>query len=246
MEGALFLVNGFSVESSETLFMKAVIFDVDGTLVDSVDLHAKSWQEAFEHFGHPIPFDEIRSQIGKGGDQLMPVFLAKDEIDSKGEEIEKYRGDLFKKKFLHQVKPFPQVRALFQKLLEDGWRVALASSAKGDELETYKEISQISDLLDAETSSDDAEQSKPHPDIFEAALKRLGQISPQDCVVVGDSPYDAEAASKAGIRAVAFLCGGFPKEQLRRAGFEQFYQDAADLLRNYERSVFYQERPHKE
>jgi len=225
--------------------MKAVIFDVDGTLVDSVDLHAKSWQETFEHFGHSFRFDEIRSQIGKGGDQLMPVFLSEEEVHSKGEEIEKYRAELFKKKFLHLVKPFPQVRALFEKILHDDWKIALASSAKGDELETYKKISQISDLLDTETSSDDADRSKPHPDIFQAAIKRLGQISPQDCVVIGDSPYDAEAASKAGIRSVAFLCGGFPEEQLQKAGFEQLYRDAADLLRNYERSLLNQERPHK-
>ncbi len=91
--------------------MKAVIFDVDGTLVNSVDLHAKAWQDTFQHFGHTRPFDEIRGQIGKGGDQLMPVFLSQEEVESKGQEIEKHRGDLFKKEYLSQVKPFPQVSA---------------------------------------------------------------------------------------------------------------------------------------
>ena len=218
--------------------MKAVIFDIDGTLIDSVDLHAKAWQQAFAHFGHEIPFATIRSQIGKGGDQLMPVFLSKEELASKSKEIEAYRGDLFKKDFLPQVRSFPQVRDLFERLLKDGWKLALASSAKEEELESYKKICRVSDLLDTETSSDDAKESKPHPDIFQAAMKRLGRIPPPDCVVVGDSPYDAEAAGKAGIRAIGFLCGGFSEETLRQAGCKMVYQDATDLLRHYEKSIF--------
>src|ERR1700761_7682368 len=195
--------------------MKAAIFDIDGTLTDSVHLHAKAWQETFQHFGHTIPFREIRSQIGKGGDQLMPVFLTQEEITAKGKQIEKYRGDLFKREFLAKVKPFAKVRELFQRLLEDNWKIALASSAKKDELQAYKDICKISDLLDTETASDDAEKSKPHPDIFQAAMRRLGQVSPRDCVVVGDSPYDAEAAGKAGIRCLGVLSGGFKEEELR-------------------------------
>jgi HAD superfamily hydrolase (TIGR01549 family) len=218
--------------------MKAAIFDVDGTLVDSVDLHAKAWQEAFEHFGHRFAFEKIRSQIGKGGDQLMPVFLSKEEVEAKGKKIEKYRGDLFKKKYLGEVTAFPLGRALFERLMKDGWKIALASSAKKDELQTYKEIAGIDDLIKTETSTDDAEKSKPHPDIFQAAMKRLGDVAPQDCVVVGDSPYDAEAAGKAGIRAIGFLCGGFPEEDLRRAGCEEIYDGGADLLRRYEASAF--------
>ena len=130
--------------------MKAAIFDVDGTLVDSVDLHAKAWQKAFAHFGHDIPFDRIRSQIGKGGDQLMPVFLSNEELRSEEKDLEKYRGKLFREEYLPKVKGFPQVRELFQRLLDDGWKLGLASSAKGKDLETYKRIAHIGDLLDAE------------------------------------------------------------------------------------------------
>jgi HAD superfamily hydrolase (TIGR01509 family) len=223
--------------------MKAAIFDVDGTLVDSVDIHAKAWQLAFQHFGHRFSFEKIRSQIGKGGDQLMPVFLSRDELHEKGDEIEKYRGDLFKKDFMHQVKAFPGVRSLFQRLLDDGWRIALASSAKEDELKKYKELCGITDLLDTETSSDDADRSKPYPDIFLAAMKRLGQVGPADCIVVGDSPYDAEAAGKAGMRSVGFLSGGFPQESLLEAGYERLFRDAADLLGKYEESDFFKEAP---
>lgn len=223
--------------------MKAAIFDVDGTLVDSVDLHAKAWQEAFEHFGYHIPFSEVRSQIGKGGDQLLPVFLSQEQLDRQGKDIEKFRGDLFKEKYLSQVKPFPKVRELFQRILEDGWQIALASSAKGDELQIYKDMVQVGDLLKAETSSDDAEKSKPHPDIFLAAVEHLGGVPPQECLVVGDSPYDAEAAGKAGMPAIGFLCGGFAEADLRAAGCLAIYQDAASLLETYHQSPFYKQRP---
>ena len=231
-------ITRLSVDSA----MEAVIFDVDGTLVDSVDLHAKAWQEALAHFGHPVPFDQVRAQIGKGGDQLMPVFLSEAEMKTEAEALEQFRGELFKRRYLGEVKAFPSVRELFQRLLTDGWKIALASSAKGDELQTYKDRSRISDLLDAETSSDDAEKSKPHPDIFQAAIRRLN-VAASDCVVVGDSPYDAEAAGKAGIRSVGFLCGGFPADELARAGFLKLYQGPSDLLAQYDDSLFYQKRP---
>lgn len=223
--------------------MKAVIFDVDGTLTDSVDLHAKAWQETLNYFGHAVPFGKIRSQIGKGGDQLIPVFLSEQEVEEKGEEIKKYRGTLFKKSFLSQVKPFPKVRELFERLLEDEWKLALASSARKEELQVYKDICRISDLLGTETSSDDVEESKPHPDIFQAAMKRLGHVLPENCVVVGDSPFDAEAAGKAGIRAVGLLSGGFPEADLRSAGFETIYWGVPDVFINYETSLFYREAP---
>lgn len=216
--------------------LKAVIFDVDGTLVDSVDLHAKSWQEAFRHFGHEVDFKAIRSQIGKGGDQLLPVFLPKDVLERQGSDIEAYRSKIFKEKYLQHVKAFPGVRELFQRLRQDGRLIALASSAKQDELETYKRIAGIEDLVDTETSSDDADKSKPHPDIFQAALKRLPGVSPGDVIAVGDTPYDAEAAGKLGIRTIGLLSGGFPEQDLRRAGCIAIYKDPEDLLRNHDKS----------
>jgi phosphoglycolate phosphatase-like HAD superfamily hydrolase len=118
--------------------VKAVIFDIDGTLVDSVDLHAQAWQEAFAHFGKKIPFAEVRHQIGKGGDQLMPVFFSKEELDQFGEEMEEYRSELFKRDFLPRVRPFPKVREMFQRIRNEGLQIALASSAKEDELKAYK------------------------------------------------------------------------------------------------------------
>ncbi len=209
----------------------ALIFDVDGTLVDSVDLHARAWRDTFREFGKNIPFQEMRMQIGKGGDQLMPVFLSKSELDEHGEQIAKRRGEIFKKKYLSEVKGFPGVRELFQRVLADGKRIAIASSAIGEELETYKRVAEIHDLIDAETSADDAEQSKPCPDIFLAALKRLNDPSREETLVIGDTPYDIEAAAKAGLRTVAVRCGGFPEDTLR--GAIAIYDDPADLLARY-------------
>jgi len=176
--------------------IEAVIFDVDGTLVDSVDLHARAWVEAFRDYGVAIKFEDMRRQIGKGGDQIVEMFLSDQQMANFGEQLEQHRAQLLKERYIPQIKPLPGGRALFEHLLRNGKKIALASSAKEDELAKYKEISCIDDLIDTETSSDDAKNSKPHPDIFEAALNRLGMKSDQ-CVAVGDTPYDAEAAVKA-------------------------------------------------
>ncbi|MBE7186166.1 MAG: HAD family hydrolase [Methylobacterium mesophilicum] len=217
--------------------MRAVIFDIDGTLLDSVDLHARAWVEAFAHFGVATDAAEVRSQIGKGGDELMPVFLPQARIDREGKTIEAYRSDLFKQKYLPEVRPFPGVRALFERIREAGLKIALASSGKRAEVERYTEILEIGDLVDVSTSSDDADRSKPHPDIFEAALKKLDRIPPSAIIVIGDTPYDAEAAAKAGLRTIGVLCGGFPEADLSAAGCVAIYRDPQDLLDGFEQSL---------
>ena len=123
--------------------IEAVIFDIDGTIIDSVDGHTKAWQAAFQKYGKPLSYDKIRGQIGKGGDQLMPVFLSKDELNEFGEELDKYRAQLFKREYLPHVKPFPKVRQLFERIRQDGKKIMLASSAKEDELESYKKIARL-------------------------------------------------------------------------------------------------------
>src|SRR5688572_31223251 len=215
--------------------VKAAIFDIDGTLVDSVDLHAQAWKEAFKHFGKDIPYQQIRHQIGKGGDQLMPVFFTRDELEEFGDRLEKFRGELFKREFMSRVRPFQNVRELFQRIKSDGKKIALASSAKADELEFYKKITQIEGLVEEEASADDAEKSKPHPDIFRAALDKLG-LAASEVIAIGDTPYDAEAAGKLKIRTIGVLCGGFPEEELRSAGCIAIYEDPADLLARYDSS----------
>jgi HAD superfamily hydrolase (TIGR01509 family) len=215
---------------------RAVIFDVDGTLVDTNDLHAAAWEAAFRQFGHAVPAAEIRGQIGKGGDQLMPVFLPPEVVEREGEAIAEARSALFLRDYIGRARAFPGVRPLFERLRAEGQRILLASSAKGEELERYKEIARIADLVDAATSADDADRSKPHPDIFAAALDRLKPLPPAAAIVVGDSPYDAEAAGKAGLRCLGLLCGGFPGAVLREAGCIALYRDPAALLADYARS----------
>ena len=217
--------------------VRAVIFDVDGTLVDTVDMHADAWQRALREFGKEVAFEDVRSQIGKGGDQLMPVFLSEAEVDEFGERLEKRRGEIFKSEHLPKARAFPKVRELVQRILDDGLQVGLASSAIEEELEHYKELAGVADLIDAATSKDDAEESKPEPDIFVAAVKSLDGPRAEECVVVGDTPYDAIAARKIGIRTIGVLAGGLPKGSLRDEGAVEIYRDPADLLANYERSL---------
>ncbi len=216
--------------------IKAVIFDIDGTLVDSVDLHAQAWKETFKEYGKDVPYQQVRHQIGKGGDQLMPVFFSREELEEFGEEMEEHRSKLFKREFLPRVRAFPQVRELFERIKADGKQLALASSAKQDELDAYKKIANIADLVEEETSSDDADKSKPHPDIFKAALERLGDLKPDEVIVIGDTPYDAEAAGRIGLRTIGFLSGGFPEAELSGAGASPIFEDAADLLARYDES----------
>ena len=213
----------------------AFIFDIDGTLIDSNDFHAHAWQKALAEKGFEIPFDKIRQQIGKGADTLLPEFLTKEEVEKYEEELGTRRGEIFKNEFLDKVKPFPKVRELFEKIKADNIKIALASSANEDEVEAYKKIANIEDIVEKETSADDAESSKPEPDIFQAALKLLGDPQPENVLVVGDTPYDAEAAGKANLKTVGVLCGGFAKADLEKAGCVAIYDDPADLLANYDK-----------
>ena len=212
---------------------QAVIFDVDGTLLDSVDEHARAWVDAFHGYGHRVCFEEVRRQIGKGADQLMPVFMTREEIDEYGASLESERLRIMKDRYLPLIKPFRDVRALLERVRADGKQIALASSATQDDLASYKRIANIEGLVDVETSSDDAERSKPHPDIFQAALDRLGGLTADRAIAVGDTPYDAEAAAKAGIRSIGLLCGGWSAEDLKRSGCIAVYKDPADLLALY-------------
>jgi HAD superfamily hydrolase (TIGR01509 family) len=215
---------------------QAIIFDVDGTLVDSVDLHARAWQDTFRHYGKEVPFDDVRSQIGKGGDQLMPVFFPQEQLARNGQEMQAFRSKLYRAKYMEQVRAFPKVRELFERIKRDGKQIALASSAETDEFQANLRLLQIGDLVDASTSAGDAERSKPFPDIFEAAIARLDGVTAERAVAVGDTHYDADAAARIGLPIVGMLCGGWPEETLREWGCVEVWRDPEDLLEHYEQS----------
>jgi HAD superfamily hydrolase (TIGR01509 family) len=215
---------------------KAAIFDMDGTLLDSVDLHAMAWHEAMVRFGHDVSFEQARSQIGKGGDKLIPVFLSEEERRDHGKELDAWRSNHFKARYLPLIRPFSAVPDLLQRSRDAGLLIAIASSAKEDELEKYLDIAGIRKLIDQTVSAEDVDESKPAPDIFEAVLKKLA-IEGRDAVAIGDTPYDAEAASKAEVRTIGVLCGGFTEDELRKAGCAEVYPGPAALLACFERSL---------
>jgi HAD superfamily hydrolase (TIGR01509 family) len=216
--------------------IKAVIFDVDGTLVDSNLQHVEAWREAFSHYSKELTSDEVHAQMGKGGDQLMPVFLSRHELERFGADLERLRVELFTHDYLPGVEPFPKVRELFERIRDGGMRIALASSAKETELERHQKNLQIEDLVDVAICADDADRSKPCPDIFETALARLDDVAADEAIVIGDTPYDAQAAGQAGLGTIGLLSGGFTEEVLRENGVIAVYRDIADLLEHYDES----------
>jgi len=216
--------------------IKAVIFDLDGTLVDSNELHVASWDCAFRKFGKTFPLEALRAQIGKGSDQYLPEFLTAAEIRRFGKKLDTYRSALFTKEYLPHVQAFPRVRELFEWIRQDKKRIALATSSKKSESKLYKKLLDVENLIDAETNASDAKRTKPCPDIFEAALEKLGNPSPNEVIAVGDTPFDVEAALKTGMKTIALLCGGKSADELRSAGAVAIYRDPGELLEKYEHS----------
>ena len=215
--------------------IRAAIFDLDGTLVDTNEFHVLAWQETLRHFGKEIPLERLREQIGKGSDQYLPVFLDEREMREFDDEADKMHGEIFAKKYLPQVKPFPKVRELFERIRSAGKKIALASSGKDSEVKHYKELAGIEHLVDCMTTSEHVVHSKPSPDVFAAALNIL-KLRPNEAVAIGDTPYDVEAAKKIELPIIGVLCGGFSETVLRVAGAAAIYRDPADLLQRYYQS----------
>ena len=217
--------------------LKAVLCDIDGTLVDSNVLHAEAWVRAFAHFGYRFRLDDVLHQIGKGGDQLIPHYIPSDRLAELEEPIKKFRKDLFHEQYFDRIKAFPGARVLLEKMRRAGLCIALASSDDKEDLGRLKRIAQIEDLVEEETAGEDADKSKPHPDIFEAALDRL-RVDSSEAMALGDTPWDIEAAAKAGLPTVAVTSGGWVEDQLRAAGAIAVYQGVADIAERFENSEF--------
>jgi HAD superfamily hydrolase (TIGR01509 family) len=213
--------------------VRGVILDVDGTLVDSNDAHAHAWVEALAEHDYDLPFEKIRRLIGMGGDKLLPAATGLDSQSEIGKRISERRREIFKTRYLPSVKPFSKVRELLSQMRERGLKLIVASSAQPDELDQLLEIAGAKRLVEDTASSSDADNSKPDPDIVQVALENLG-YPPAEAVMLGDTPYDIEAAAKAGTNTIALLCGGWSEQDLGQA--LAIYADPADLLEHYESS----------
>ena len=213
----------------------AVVLDVDGTLVDSNDAHARAWVDAFTEAGVHVDYERVRRSIGMGGDKLMPHVSGISEDSPEGSRISRRRGEIFTSRYLPQIRPFPRVRNLLERFAQDGFTIVVASSAKDDELQALLERAGVEHLIAASTSSDDAEHSKPDPDIVRAALKR-SRAKAEAAVMLGDTPYDVEAALRTGIAIVGVESGGWGRGDLR--GAAAVYASVEDLHERYDASIF--------
>lgn len=219
---------------------RAVFFDIDGTLVDSNTLHVEAWVRAFAEAGHRVEPRAIAGQIGKGADNLVPALLP-DTDDVTAERLGDAHGAIFKQRYLDEVRPFPDARALIARVHATGRLTALASSASQEELDHYCRLLDLAGLVDVTTTIDDVGTSKPAPDIFTVALKKASgpaaQIAAHEIVVVGDSPFDMQAARKAGMTPIAVRSGGFDDRALLEAGAATIYDDVTDLLIRFDDSL---------
>ncbi|HVE79201.1 MAG TPA: HAD family hydrolase [Gemmatimonadaceae bacterium] len=212
---------------------RAVLLDVDGTLVDSNDAHARAWVETFDEFGYDIPFERVRPLIGMGGDKLIPAVLGISADSDEGKRLSERRGKIFRERHLPTVRPFPQASTLLERMMREGLTLVIATSAKGEELTGLLRAGGLEGMFDDAVTNSDVDGSKPDPDVIQAALERA-KCQPSEAVMLGDTPYDVEAALKAGVRVVGVRSGGWGDADL--GGASAIYDDAADLLAHYEES----------
>jgi HAD superfamily hydrolase (TIGR01509 family) len=211
----------------------AVIFDVDGTLVDSNDAHAEAWVRAFAECEHPVDRSAVRRSIGMGGDKLMPAVSGIDAESDLGRRISTTRSAIFARDYLPGLTAFPRAAELVSTLRDRGFALAVASSAKREELEEMLTLIGLDALLPKKIAGDEVDESKPEPDVILAALGRL-HVSPPEAIMIGDTPYDVEAAQAAGVPCIAFRSGGWRDSDL--VGAVAIYHGTAHLLARLESS----------
>lgn len=215
--------------------LRAVLLDIDGTLVDSNDAHAQAWFTTLREFEIEADLEHIRRLIGMGGDKLLPKVTGIEKDSPRGRELTKRRAEIFQNDLMPKVKPFPRVRDLLGRFRADGLHLVVATSAPPEEVSALLRIAHVQDLIDSGASAGDADHSKPDPDIITAALRKSG-FAAAETMMLGDTPYDVAAAGSAGVRAVALRCGGWDDESL--LGALAIYDDPANLLASYSSSPF--------
>jgi phosphoglycolate phosphatase-like HAD superfamily hydrolase len=206
----------------------AAILDVDGTLVDTNYHHTLAWLRAFREHDVSLPAWRIHRHIGMGGDQLVGALAGQEVEASKGDAIRESETRLYGQ-LIGEVEPFEGARELISDLKDRGHDVVLASSAKQDEVDHYLDLLDARELADAWTTSADVEATKPQPDLVIAAMEKAKDLS---AVMVGDTTWDVEAATRAEVKTVAVLTGGFSEAELREAGAAVVFDSLVDLREN--------------
>ena len=212
---------------------KGILLDIDGTLVDSNDANARAWMQALLAHGLEINYIKLREAVGMGGDNLLPKLANLESDSEQGKAISKTRSEIMKSEYFPNLKAFPQVKEFLTRLHDDGYTLVVATSAKADEAEILLALTGAQDLISEIATSEDAKNSKPDPDILHAALQKSG-LSAESVVMLGDTPYDVEAAQKAGIQSIGVRCGGWTAPDLK--GTLAVYNDPADFLAHYAES----------
>ncbi len=215
--------------------LRGVLLDVDGTLINSNDQHAEAWADAFREFGYDIPAEVVRPLVGMGGDKLLPRLTGLDHESEGAQRLTARRSEIFATTYLPTIRAFPCAHELLARFKAGGLQLIIATSAKQDELNDLLRQAGLDELVEKKTSSSDADHSKPDPDIIEAALKK-GHLAPGDALMLGDTPYDVEAAARAELRTVALRSGGWPDRALSAA--IAIYDDVEHLLEEFDRSPF--------
>lgn len=213
--------------------LRGVLIDVDGTLIASNRAHAEAFADVFRAAGYAIDADRVEPLIGMGGDKLIPELTGLDAESDEGKRLAEAKKRRFREHYLPHLQPTPGARRLVERLRHAGLTLVVATSAGGDEVKALLEQAGVADLLPEATTSSDAENSKPDPDILHAALEK-GELSPGEALMLGDTPYDVEAASRAGVRCIALRSGGWGDGDLRDA--IAIYDDPADLVAHLDES----------
>lgn len=212
--------------------LDAVLFDLDGTLVDANGLHTRAWHAAMRAHGYAVGQDRIAVEIGKGGSMLVPSVLGREAERAHGDSLREAHDRLFLELLDREgVKAFPRVPEVFAALRARGLKTAIATASKEEHLEKVTAAAglDLDALADEVVTDSDVDRSKPHPDVVTAAVDKLG-LSPAQCAMVGDTPYDVEAAQRGGVTTLGLLTGVHDEAGLRRAGARAVYRDLADLF----------------
>lgn len=214
--------------------MAVAVLDIDGTLVDTNYHHAIAWYRAFREHGIVLPIWRIHRHIGMGGDQLVAALTDDRTEGEHGDDLRSSEKTLYFQ-LIDEVEPMEGSRELIEHLKRRGHAVVLASSAKAEEVDHYLDLLDARALADGWTTSADVESTKPEPDLVHAALERVGG-SPGDAVMIGDTPWDVDAAGRVGVRTIAVRTGGFAAAELEDAGAAAVFESVVELCRKLDQT----------